>query len=270
MRFTTYLISLGKKDQKRRSKMGMVTDIERLGEDIITSYNVRVKTIGKLVGDTHKMLKEFHADHKKMAANLRQSLDKGEIERVKDFKAMMGDVRKFVEDMAEETANLIIEIQKEQRDRNTEVADLIEKFTKDHEFMVNELRKSLAEGETDRLQDFKSMMGGVQRYVADVIEKSERLTKEIQTKQAERREEVLDLLREFKVEREQMAANWHKLLETMYRRRGGEMPVKAAGEVKTFAEAKTSEEVKPPGESVKGKGVKRGGKKKSRFKKVFA
>lgn len=253
--------------------MGMAMDIKKLGEDIVSSYNMRVNSIREMVSDTHKMLKEFQmnnrdmfanvhemlrgfqADHNKMAVNLRRSLEKGEIERVKDFKAMMGDVKKFVEDMADETANLIIEIQKEQKDRNKEVADLLEKFTKDHEFMANELRKSLAEGETDRLQDFKTMISGIQKYVAEVIKETERLMREIQSRQPERREEVLKLLQEFKVEREKMATYWQKLSETVYRMRGGKMPVKAAEEVKTFAKAETA------GEAVKSKGGKRGGKK---------
>ncbi|MDI6761724.1 MAG: hypothetical protein QME83_01710, partial [Thermodesulfobacteriota bacterium] len=86
--------------------MEMATDIKNLGEDIVASYDMRVKWVGDLVSETHKMLKEFQAsnqelfdnvhkmlagfqsEHKEMATNLRASLEKGETERLKAFKSM--------------------------------------------------------------------------------------------------------------------------------------------------------------------------------------
>ncbi|MEK6713815.1 MAG: hypothetical protein AABY41_06445 [Nitrospirota bacterium] len=216
--------------------MGTATDIKRLGEDIVSSYDMRVKAIGELVKDTHNMLKGFHVGHKEMANKLTAFLAKGEKDRLKDFKEMMGDVKKFVVEMIEGTAKLMKEIQKEQKDRNQEVAALLEKFEKDHEFMADELRKGIAEGEIGRLQDFKTMTGDIQKYVTDVVRETERLIKEIQARQTERKEDVLERLQEFKAEREQMAASWQKLSATMYRRRGGKVSVEAAEEVKSVEE----------------------------------
>lgn len=256
--------------------MGIAMDIKRLGEDMASSYDMRVKAIGELVSDTHRMIGEFQADHNNMAVDLRRSLEKGENERIKDFKETMGGIKKFVTEIVEGTARLIREIQKEQKDRSKGVADLLEKFTKDHELMAIELRKSLAEGETERPHDFKSLIGSIQRYVADVIKETERIIRDIQSRQTERKEEVLNLLQEFKVEREEMAANWQKISETMYRRRGGKTPVKAAEEVKVIREIKPSGEtkiakaVKPAGGAVRSIGDKRGGNKKSTLKKAFA
>ena len=228
--------------------MGIADEMKRLGEDIVVSHDLRVEAIGGLVKDTHKMLKEFQAEHKEMAANLRASLEKGETERLRDFKSMMDGVEKFVAAMVEGTAKLMQEIRKEQGDRNKGVADLLEKFAKDHKDMADELKKSLAKGETDRLEGFKSMMAGIQKYVADVVKETEKLIKEIQARQDERNREVLDLLQEFKTEREKMAANWQTMATIMAKKRGAEPEVELKIKVKPVKEV--VEEKKPLAEEV--------------------
>lgn len=134
--------------------MGMAMDIKRLGDDIVASYDMRVKAIGELVKDTNNMIKRFHAEHK------------GMVEKLKAF---------------------------------------------------------LSKGEKDRLKDFKTMMSDVEKFVADTVEGPARIMKE-----------VADLLQEFKAEREEMAANWHRLSETMYKRRGGRASVEATKEARVL------------------------------------
>jgi hypothetical protein len=234
--------------------MDMATDIKNLGEDIVASYDMRVKGIGTLVKDTHKMLKGFRSEHKEMAGILRTGLEKGETGRLKDFKSMMADIKKFVSDMIDATAKLMRQIQKEQKDRNKAVADLLVKFDKDHEAMAKELRESLEQGETDRLEDFKKMMNGIQKYVKDVVKETNRLMDAIRARQDERNKEVLDLLEAFKTERERMAANWQALIKTMAKKRSGKPVVSASAEVKTVEEAVAE----------KGRGKKEAGKTKAR------
>jgi len=198
---------------------------------------VRVKAIGVLVKDTHKMLKGFQAEHKEMATNLRGELAKGEEKRLKDFRATMAEIKKFVADMVEVTAKLMEQIRKEQGERNKAVADLLEKFAKDHEVMAAELKQSLAKGETDRLEDFKEMMKGIQKYVADVVKETKRLMDEIRARQDERNKEVLDLLQEFQTEREKMAANWQALTVKMAKKRGIMPKMEAEVKVRPVKEA---------------------------------
>jgi len=217
--------------------MGISNDMKKLGEDIVADYDVRVKAIGVLVKDTHKMLNGFQAEHKEMATNLRGELAKGEEQRLKDFKATMAEIKKFVADMVEVTAKLMEQIRKEQGERNKAVADLLEKFAKDHEVMAAELRQSLAKGETDRLEDFKEMMKGIQKYVADVVKETKRLMDEIRARQDERNKEVLDLLQEFQTEREKMAANWQALTVKMAKKRGIMPKMEAEVKVKPVKEA---------------------------------
>ncbi|MBU4403903.1 MAG: hypothetical protein KJ907_14370 [Actinobacteria bacterium] len=238
-------------------KMSIAEDIKKLGEDIVASYDVRVKAIGALVKDTHQMLKGFNSEHKEMSEKLRSDLAKGEGDRLKDFKAMMSEVKKFVADMVEGTAKLMRGIQAEQKDRNKGVADLLEKFAKDHEAMAVDLKKSLAQGEKGRIEDFDKMMKGIQKYVVDVVKETKSLIKQIQARQDERNKEVLDILEAYKTERENMAANWQALAVTMEKKRGGgPVKVQAGEEVKTVAEA-----VKKPGKKA------RKGKSKRKSKK---
>src|SRR3989304_1999524 len=137
MRFTTYLISLAKRDQKRRSKMGMVMDTKKLSEDIITSHDVRGKAINELVaniqmmiGDTHRMIRAIQTDHKKMADSLRASLEKGETGRAKDFRAMMGNIR-----------NMTRKIQTRRGEIHKEVHGLLQEFKAQREEMASIWRR---------------------------------------------------------------------------------------------------------------------------------
>lgn len=125
--------------------MGMVTDTKKLGEDIITSYDSRVKALGELASDTHRMIGEFQADHKKMAENLRRSLEKGGVERIKDFKEMMGDVKKFVADTIEGTAKLIEEMRKEQKEMATTWQRISDTMRKKREGKISRIAKAAEE-----------------------------------------------------------------------------------------------------------------------------
>lgn len=232
--------------------MGIASDIKQLGEDIIDSYDVRVKAIGQLEGDVHKMLKGFQTEHKEMAANLNDFLAKGEKDRLAGFKAMMADTQKFISNLTKE------------------VSSMIKRFQKEHKEMADELKDSLAKGETDRLKAFKPMMNEIQKgikgieayvknrlkefsdahadmseklkkelakYVNDMVKATKKLMGDIQARQKERNTEVADLLEAFNTEREKMAANWQSLTATMTKKRGGKpVKVEAGGGAKTVKE----------------------------------
>ncbi len=215
--------------------MGIASDIKTLGEDIVASYDSRVKAIGTLVKDTHQMLKGFDAEHKEMSEKLRADLAKGEEDRLKDFKALMGEIKKFVGGIVKETAALLKKLQEE------------------YQVMADELKDSLAKGETERLKEFKALKAEIEKYVDDVVKTTKRLMDEIRKRQKERNAQVADLLEAYKTERERMAANWQALTATMAKRRGGKPIVSAGAEVKTVEEA-----VKKP----RKKGKKRGRKAK--------
>ena len=260
--------------------MGISNDMKKLREDIVADYDVRVKAIGVLVKDTHKMLKGFQAEHKEMATNLRGELAKGEEkrlkgeeQRLKDFQVTMANIQKFVSDLGKE------------------VSAMIERFQKEHKAMADELKENLEKGEVDRLKTFNDMMGNIHQdinqietyvanklkefsdahadmseelkkmlaqYVADMVKATKNLMGDIQKRQKERtaeiadlNAEVADLLETFKTEREKMAANWQALTATMAKKRGIKPKVQAEVKVRPVKEAikevieKEEEEVTP-------------------------
>ena len=239
--------------------MGIADDIKNLGEDIAGSYDMRVKAIGVLVKDTHKMLKGFRSEHKEMAANLRGGLEQGESDRLKAFKAMMADIQKGVKEI------------------ETYVENKLKEFSDAHKEMADKLRSDLGKGETGRLKDFKSMMTGIKKaikeietyvanklkefsdahkemseelrkelakYVDDMVKATRKLMGDIQARQKERNAEVADLLEAYKTERERMAANWQALTATMAKKRGIMPEVEAEVKVRPVKEA-IKEEVSP-------------------------
>lgn len=237
--------------------MSIAEDIKTLGEEIVASYDSRVKAMGTLVKDTHQMLKGFNAEHEKMAVNLKADLAKGEEDRLKGFGALMSETQKFVSNLTKE------------------VSAMIKRFEKEHKDMADKQKESLKKGEADRLKDFKDMMGNIQKgiedietyvksklkefsdahvdmsevlkkdlakYVDDMVDATKKLMGEIQARQKERNAGVADLLEAFKTEREKMAANWQAMVATMAKKRGVEPKVEAEVKVRTVKEAIEEEE----------------------------
>jgi len=232
--------------------MGIASEIKTLGEDIVASYDGRIKAIGVLVKDTHQMLKGFQTEHKEMSGKLKADLAKGEKERLAGFRVMMAEIQKFVSGVA------------------TEVSAMIKRFRAEHKAMADALRESLEKGEEGRIKDFKPMMAHIRKeikaietyvknklkefddahadmseelkkmlakYVDDMVKATRKLMSDIQARQKERNTEVADLLEAYNAEREKMAANWQALVATMEKRRGGKPVVSAGTEVTTVAKA---------------------------------
>jgi len=212
--------------------MGIASDIKTLGEDIVASYDTRVKAIGTLVKDTHQMLKGFDAEHKEMSAKQSEAL------------------ATFVKDLTKD------------------VGAMMKTIAKAHKEMADKLEADLAKGEEDRIKDFKPMMAGIQKeikeietYVAKKLKEfddahadmSEALKKDLAKYVAGIVSETKGLLGGFADEKEKMAANWQSLTATMAKRRGGKPVVSAGAKVETVEEA-----VK----KAKKKGKKRGRKAK--------
>ena len=163
--------------------MGIADEMKILTEDIVASYGLREKTIRDIEKDTHDMLKGFQSEHKKMAADLRKTLTEGEADRIKETGSMMNQIRG------------------EQKDRNKAVAELLDKFAKDHEAMATELRKTLTEGEADRIKETGSMMNQFQAEDKDRIAEGK-----------DRNKAVAELLDKFAKDHEAMAADLRKTL----------------------------------------------------------
>jgi len=188
--------------------MGIADDTKKLTEDILASYDLRVKEVRKLEKDTQSMLKEFQGEQKDMAAELKKTFKQAEVDRLK---AEADRIKAF--------ASMKSEILAEQANRNKAVTDLLGKFAKDHEDMAAELRKTLEQGEADRMKAFGNMKS------------------EILAEQAKRNKEVAGLLQEFSAEGEKMSASWKSLNSAMAKRKSGKPTLEAEVKVRSVKEA---------------------------------
>lgn len=203
--------------------MGIADDTKKLGEDIIASHDMRVKAIGELVEDTHNLLEGFQSEHKEMADKLGADLVRGEEDRLKDFKAMMSDIEKFVADVVKGTYDMLKRFQSEHKemadklradlaegeedrknmseeqaraladfvtDLTKDVGNMITGIQKDHKEMADKLRADLAKGEEDRLESFKPMMAEIQKGVEEIETYVRNKLKEFSDAHAEMSEEL--------------------------------------------------------------------------------
>lgn len=166
-------------------------DLRDLAEDIIVAHDTRVKIVGEIIEDTHRMMANFKTKREQMAMELQKLLAKGESLRKKDFERMMVDI---IDAHAK---------------REEEVKEMLESFRREEEEVQEKLRNLLKRGEEVRIKDFKKMMTEIKQGQ----EKRIQATNESVTDQLQRmQEEVHTMLDNFKRERQSVASAWHQML----------------------------------------------------------
>ena len=191
--------------------------------DLMKSINERISEVFTYTDD---LLAMFDKEHQDMAAALRAGLDKDEVERLKEFVALMKNIN-------EEISGIF-----------TYTQDLLGKFDKEHLEMSVELRKNLSDGEVERIKEFVPLMKNINEeilriftYTHDLLEKfdkehlemSAELRNELSTGEVERLKEfnivmkgiqndvknlkkaVAELLGDFSHERGDASAAWEKM-----------------------------------------------------------
>lgn len=185
-------------DEAREAKEGTPEEmpeekrnLKDIADDIIASYETRVKVVGGIIGDTHKMMDDFKEKRETMAEELQDVLAKCESLRKKDFDRMMAD------------------IVSRQNEREGQVREMLENFRKEEEMVAEKLKKLLTKGEEIRIKDFKKMMADIRREQEKRVKQTgESITGQLQ----DMRGEVHTMLDNFKKERQSAAAAWHEML----------------------------------------------------------
>jgi len=226
--------------------MGIVDDMKRVAEEIVSSYQTRISEVATLIDNTHQLLEDFKTRRNEMSEHLKETLARGESLRKKDFDNMIKDILSHQDEREKEVRNLLKtffeeqkeiaqiikknlaegekvrindfkkslnDIQAKQKAREDEVRTTLKAFQQEYKEMADSQRSLLNKGEAVRIKDFKEMV------------------KNIRLRQAEREEEVRKSLDEFREERLVMASHWHKITDTMAERRtdslkGGEVEEK--------------------------------------------
>ena len=170
----------------------MKNNLKNLAEEIITSYDTRVRVVGEIVEDTHKMLDGFKEKRQEMSDNLREVLAKSESLRKKDFNAMMQDI-------------LLT-----QNKREENVKKMLADFKEEEARVAERLRELLKRGEKLRLADFKKTLVRIQH---DQAGREANTGEQVRAELATMQSEVYKMLEAFKKEREAAVAEWNKVRE---------------------------------------------------------
>ena len=143
--------------------MGVAESMKGLTSDILASYDVRVKALGDMSADTHKILadarkaiKGFAGDRKKMSAEQAESLsdflkdlNKGVSGLLKEFSNNRKSVSEEQVKIFEEQAKSLIDFSK---NLNKDVTTLLHGFAKDRSKTSAALRDKLSK----EIKDIKS------------------------------------------------------------------------------------------------------------------
>lgn len=214
--------------------MGIADSMKKITEDIIASYDVRVKTVGDLVADTQKTIKGFESDRKKMgeeqAKNLGDyvnSLSKSVEDMLKEFqkehKKMSDDQAKsladFVKNLTKDVVSMLKGFQKEHSEMSKELKDKLTKEVKDIETYVKNKLKEFSEAHANMSEKLKK---DLDKYVAGIVSETKKLLGEYSSDMNKARE------------------TWKSMAATLAKKRG----------IKPKAKVEAKVEVRPVKEAV--------------------
>jgi len=207
--------------------MSRAGDFGTLTQEMAGAYESRVKVLGELVVDTHKMLDGFGKEDKERTnevSKLLKDFDKTHAEMSAQLKA---DLAKVKPELAKDEAERVGTTRAEIKQRVDEASKMLKDFDKAHAEMSAQLKADLAKVKPELAKDEAERVNQAQ------IEIKERVGA------------VTELLDDFRKEKEEAATAWQNLVSTMEGVRGKKAPTPVAKEKvkKPVAEAKPVEEV---------------------------
>lgn len=231
--------------------MGLAENMKRMGEDIVSSYDMRFKAVGMLVNDVQKTLKSFAAARKKMAGEQAKDLD----DFVLNLSKYVTDLLRSADDFLKKIQRNHKEMSKEQAkelgdfvaDLNRDVGNMIKDFQKDHKAMSDSLKANLENSKKNleayvktKLKEFTAgradmsakLKRDLAKYVSGIVVDTRKLLNGFR----DERKKLEDELRK-------MAAHWQAVSSTLAKKRGAKPKIEAEIKVRTVKEA--IEEIKP-------------------------
>jgi len=237
---------------ERRLKMVMTIaeDMKRITENIIISNDVRLKAVGDIVADTHKTLRGFTADRKKMAAQQAK------------------DLADFIDGLSKNVQSFLSKFQKDHQQMSKEQAknlsDFIVNLTEDVGSMLNGFQKARSEMSEELKDRLAKEVKEIETYVANKLKEfnkahadmSEALKKELNDYVMGIVKETQKLLKEYGSDMAQAKKAWKEMCAILAKARktGFMMPEIDAGEKVTTAKQATHKAQGKKKTSTKGKG----------------
>ncbi len=170
--------------------MPEVLDLKNAAENIISSYETRIESVGAMFDTAHQILDDFQEafldnkeEGRKINTQLRDILAHNEHLRKKDFDSMTQGVLSAQEEREVEVKNLLKGYLNQQREMARNLRENLAKF-----------KDALVKGDVQRVKEFQEML------------------KEVLANQDARKEEVSSKLKEFQKEQQEMAKRLKALL----------------------------------------------------------
>jgi chromosome segregation ATPase len=171
-------------------KMPEALDLKNAVENVISSYETRIESVGAIFDTTHQILDDFQEaffdnkeEGRKINTELRDILAHNEHLRRKDFDSMTQGILSAQEERETEVKNLLKGYLNQQREMARTLRENLAKF-----------KDALAKGDVQRVKEFQKMI------------------KEVLANQDARKEEVTSKLKEFQREQQEMAKGLKALL----------------------------------------------------------
>jgi ABC-type transporter Mla subunit MlaD len=158
--------------------MGIATEMKRLSEDIIASYDMRVKAVGDLVKDTHKTLSGFAGDRRRMSA-----------QQAKDLADFTNGLSKNVQSLLKKAQDLLDEFHKDNRQMGKEVAkslsDFVNELTRDVGSMLSSFEKEHAQMSKELKNRLAKEIKDIQTQVERILDEADKLMGEYSSDMAQ-------------------------------------------------------------------------------------
>ena len=235
--------------------MSEFLDLKNIAENVISSYETRIESVGAIFDATHQILDDFQEaslgnkeEGRKISAQLRDILAHNEHLRKKDFDSMTQGVLSAQEEREAEVKNLLKGYLNQQREMARTLRENLAKFkdalakgdvqrVKEFHEMIKEVitnQDARKEDVSSKLKEFQKEQQGMAKSLKTLLAKGRELRikdlkemlqefkaqhKERIAHQEERREDVRHMLGDFKKERVEAAKNWQALQKKMAQRR---------------------------------------------------
>jgi uncharacterized protein YicC (UPF0701 family) len=144
--------------------MTIAEDMKKLTENIVISNDVRLKAVGELVADTHRTLKGFATDRKKMGQR-----------QAKDLADFLNGLSKNVQSLQKKAQNIVKEFQKSNKQMSKEQAKDLSDFVRD---LTNDVGLMLNSFEKDRNKMSKELKDRLFKELKDIQMQVEKILNE--------------------------------------------------------------------------------------------
>jgi len=159
--------------------------------DLMKSINERISEVFTYTDD---LLAMFDKEHQDMAAALRAGLDKDEVERLKEFVALMKSINEDISGLFTYTHNLL---ETSELERLKEFGILIKSINEEVSRIFAYTHDMIKKGEVARLKEFNVVMTGLRNDVKNL------------------KKAVAELLGDFAQDREGASAAWKKMSDIL-------------------------------------------------------